>query len=440
MATSIYGGYLPQPGRWSANVKLGGVNTPPIEWIVDETLPVLGQDLHVPNHDWVVIARGRIVAPRATTLTRLDGRTVVTLANGVDPLDAPSTLTGNVPIGYAPFHFYREFAGMPADRPTVALHETIELPYTAVNEAYNVSPNTRLVVGECLMPYFGSNNSNDFIPADRGKLVRWVEKEMKVQSQTASAIVVLAEARFPAFKPHIIVAFTSIGLPIVSGATLSYNTDEDRWVATFSGPVESVIYEYGAGACQKVAQVVGIEPVGTAGGINATSHDLSGWLKWVTDNFGAWDWPPIMSVRPTSSATEALTISNNAASITNKPIVPFKPITVTVTGTLTDPNTGTETTLTGSELELADEIFFNDYTQGKYYDIDFLAGTITFASNLSVTAATISYFYENTFRDGLKYDAGILGLTDGRDSGIVGLPPHLDVAGVRGVLRVMILR
>jgi hypothetical protein len=32
-----------------------------------------------------------------------------------------------------------------------------------------------------------------------------------------------------------------------------------------------------------------------------------------------------------------------------------------------------------------------------------------------------------------------MGLTDGRDSGIIGLPPHLDVAGVRGALRIAVL-
>lgn len=443
MATSLYGGYVPQPGRWTNGHKIGHVNTPPIEFVIDETLPVLGQDKNFPNRDFIVVPPGRIVAAKATSLTRLFGTTVLTLANGVDPLDAPAGLTGNIPFGYAPYALYRDFSGLPADKPLGVMHETINVPYTTTNESYNTSSNggSRLVAGEWLMPYFGSVTETTGIFNHRGKLVRFLPKKVYSQVGTASGTWVLDSARFPAFKPRIILAFNAAGgFYSASGATLAWDTVTDRWTATFASFVPTtVVYEYGAAESQRIAQCIGIEPVGTAGGINASSHELAGWLKWVTDNFGAWDWPPIMNVSPSTSVTdEVVTLSSNAGTLAQFPVVPFKAITVKVTGTLTDEN-GLQTTLSGTELSLADENFFNDFTQGQYYDIDFLTGAITVAPNLSVTAITVSYYYETDFKDGLQYDAGIIGLTNGRDSGIVGLPPHLDVAGVIGVLRAMIL-
>lgn len=440
----IYGGFVPQPGRWHSGVKLGGVNTPPIEFLVDTRLPDLGQDQHYPNRDFIVIPRGRIVGPRPTDLTRQAGETVLTIATGVDPLNKPSFITEGVyPFGYAPFHIYRDFAGLPAERPLGVLHETIEVPYTVVNEAYNTNFNggSRLKVGEWLMPYYGSANKQSGVPQDKGKLVRFVARKVwQTSVSTASAQVELTNAPFPAFLPRVLIAFDGANVPVTSGATLTYSEQFAKWVASFGNAVKTVIYEYGADDCQRIAQCIGIEPVGTAGGINASNYEMSGWLKWVTDNFGAWDWPPILHVRPSTSVTnEVLSVdSNNEATVANKPVVPFKSITITVTGTLTKID-GTTQSLNGEVLALVDDHFFNDYTQGALYDLDMLTGKVRFASNLSITAATISYSYETDFRDGIKYDRGMFNLTDGRDSGLVGLPPHLDVAGVRGAIRAMIL-
>lgn len=444
---SLYMGFIPQAGRWNSGVKLGGVHTLPVEFVIDENLPPLGQDLNIPNRDWVVISRGRIVAARPTDLTRLFPQTVVTLATGVSPLiqnlSSYSWLSSaaNIPIGYAPFHFYRDFAGLPADKPVPVKHETIEVPYTTVNEAYNTSYNggTRLMVGEWVMPYFGSNNSKTQTANFRGRHVRWVEQRLyQTTVATASAIVILDKAEFPAFFPNVVMAWGPTGAVITTGwVSADYNQTYSKWQIEFGQPVSTVLYSFGASEQMRVGQIIGIEPVGDAGGLNATSHDLTGWLKWVTDQFGAWDWPPIMSVRPTTqSVNEAVTVDgNNQYQMAFFPVVPFKSITVVLTGTITDEN-GVTTSYSGKTMDLSDQVFFNDYTQGKYYNIDFLTGKLTFTSNVVVTAATVSYWYESQFRDGLKYDRGILNLTDGRDSGIVGLPTHLDVAGVRGALRI----
>lgn len=450
MPTSIYGGFLPQPGRWYSGVKLGGVNTLPVECVVDETLPSLGQDFHFPNRDFVVIPRGRVIGARATDLTRLLGTTILTLAQGVDPLNVPPQLSslyqfpGNMPIGYAPFHIYRDFSGLPADKPVAVNHETMELPYTAINEAYNLSTNggSRLLTGEWVMPYFGSNNSLTAIPQDKGKWVRYIPTQVYSQTYaTPSGSVQLTSARFPAFLPSILMAWTNAGTVVLTGATsVTYNVGFQNWTATFSqNNVAGVVYQYGAPEGMRYGMIVGIEPVGTAGGINSSSHELGGWLKWVTDQFGLWEWPPIVGTRPFNQATnEILSVTNNVAVTANRPIIPYKALTITVTGTLTSAD-GTQTSLNGQTLSLADTQYFNDYSQGQYYDLDWLSGTLTFSAALSITAATITYFYESNFREGLKYDAGIIGLTDGRDSGIIGLPTHLDVAGVRGVLRVAVL-
>jgi hypothetical protein len=437
-------GYVPGPGRWSSNVKIGGVETPPHEFILDETLPVLGQDLNLPNRDFVVIPPGRILGARATTLTRLFDTTVLTIANGIDPLDAPSFSAGTFPVGYAEYTFYRSFSGLDASKPLTTLHHTLELPYTATNESYNNSSNggSRLVVGEWLMPYYGSATSTTATPAHRGKLVRFVEKKVYQTDQgTASGCHQLPSATFPGLKPSIVSTWTNVNTFQTSGASsLHYNPSFGKWVACFGSLVTSVVYNSGASDCQRIAQCIGIQPVGTAGGINATSHELGGWLQWVTDNFGAWDFPPIMKRTPTTTVTnEVVAITAGAGTIANIPIVPFLPITVTVTGTLTNVNTGVQTTLTGEVLSLAEGDFFNDYSQGALYDINWLTGALTFASNLTVTNCTVTYSYEADFKDGLDYDAGILGLTSGRDSGIVGLPAHLDIAGVIGVMQVMIL-
>jgi hypothetical protein len=441
--TSIYAGYVPQPGRWHSGVKLGGVNTPPIEFDLDQTLPDLGRDPLYPNRDFIVIPRGRFVATKSLDLQYVGGKSLITVANGVDPNYAPSYATGTVPFGYAPFHMYRTFSGLPADKPLGVKHETIELPYTSVNDSYSnaLGLGTRLTVGEWVMPYYGSATAKIGTPVDKGKPVRWIPRKVYQTTATASGVVLLTSAPFPAFKPRILAAFTAAGVPVFSGTTqLDYSEANGKWQATFGTTVTTVMYEYGASDDQRIGQIVGVEPVGTASGLNSTSHDITGWLKWITDNFSAWDWPPIMNVRPTNTVTsEVVSIdANNEGNLAYYPVVPFRTVTVVVSGSIANPD-GTTTALSNTTMETADTLFFNDQTQGKYYDIDFLTGRIRFASNVTVYSCAVSYYYEGKFRDGLKYDAGILGLTDGLNSGLVGLPPHLDVAGVKGVLRIMVL-
>lgn len=447
LSDAVYAGMVPNGQKYSANTRLGQVFAPPIEFIMDDRLPPLGQDPHnnYLNRDFVVIPAGRIVAVKATDLTRLSGKTVLTLANGVDPLNAPTWAEGNLPFGYAPYKLFRNFAGLKADAPLGVNHEVVELPYTSINESYNHAGNggARLKAGEWLMPYYGSANAKQAVAVDRGKLVRYVPKALHRLDQAGAGTATLALARFPAFVPKIILALAADGSVVTEAPTLDYSEAADRWVATWAvaTTVTTVIYEYGADEGQRIGQVLGIEPIGTAGGINVAKHELHGWLKWVQDAYGNWDFPPMLNHRDAVDVVDEVVVISaaNTGSIANAPIVPRRKITVKVTGTLTHPD-GTEEVLTLTEMDYAEDNFFGMKAYGKYYSIDILTGAIEFTSNIAVTTCKVSYSYEVDFRRGMSWDArGITGLTDGSGgSGVVGTPAHLDVPGVLGALRVAI--
>lgn len=444
---AVYAGFVPNGQKYSSNTRLGQVFAPPIQFVMDDQLPPLGQDPNnnFLNRDFVVIPAGRIVAVKATDLTRQSGYSVITLANGVDPLAAPSFAKGCVPFGYAPYKLFRNFAGLKADAPLGVNHEVIELPYTGINEAYNTAGNggSRLVAGEYVMPYYGSATYKKPVALDKGKLVRWIPREIYRLDQVAATTATLSNARFPAFLPRVILALNA-GAVVTAAPTLTYDETAHRWVADFGAgnSVDTVIYEYGAADSQRVGQILQVEPIGTAGGINATKYEMHGWLKWVQDNFGAWDLPPILNTRDTVDVTdEVVAISAaNTGQLAGAPIVPRKPITVKVTGTLTLID-GTVTTLTDTVMDPAENSFFGMKAFGKYYNLDILTGAIEFTENVSITTCKVSYSYEVDFVRGQMWDGkGIQGLTDGTGgSGIIGVPAHLDVPGVLGALRVAIL-
>ena len=433
MAKQTYLGWINTPDRWHSGVKLGGVNTPPLQIVVDSTLPSLGQDVSRINRDMVVIPRGRVLGTRDTnTVSREDEFLEVTLANGVDPLDAPSFANGTLPVGYAPFNIYRDFSGLPAEAPVIVNHETIEVPLTAINNLYNTATNggTKLFAGELVMPFYGSAVKKAHVPKDVGKYVRYIPKKSYVQTQAASATAALTAAVFPAFKPEVLLAWNA-GTLVTSGVTsLDYNETSKNWEAVFGGPVTNVLYMWGAAESQVIGRLLQVEPI-------TATHSVNDWLEWVTTQISQFDLPPILNQHNFVNVTdEAVSLTNNVGTLANTPVIPYKTISVKVTGTLVLAD-GTSQTLSGETLALADGNHTNDQTQGLYYDIDMLKGTISFSSNLTITSVTVSYSYESSYTDGLVYDQGILGLT-GRDSGFAGLAPHLDVAGVLGVMRIAI--
>jgi hypothetical protein len=437
----------PNSQRFSAGHRLGQVAYTPIELDLDTSLPTLGQDANnnYLNRDYIVIPHGRIVGLRPRDLTDKDRKSILTMANGVDPLNAPTFAKySSTPFGYAPYHLFKGFRGLPADAPLGVRHETISMPYTSANESYNLSTNggSRLVVGEYVMPYYGSKDKQAANAVHTGKMVRYIGRHViKTVAGTASAQVLL-DAKFPAFLPTVLYAYDASGA-VYTGTepTLSYVEASGKWKATFATAVKGVVFEYGASDQQRIGQIMGIEPVGTAGGINGSTHEQTGWFKWVQTNYGAWEFPLILNRMASTAVTdEAVTVTDNAGTLAYAPVIPFKTVTVKVTGTRYETD-GTETALTDEVLTPMDEAFFGDVIRGTEYSIDILTGAIEFTGNLDVDSAKVTYSYEGDFRNGITWDAqGIFGLTDGSGpSGITGIQPHLDVVGVYGELRVAIL-
>lgn len=134
--------------------------------------------------------------------------------------------------------------------------------------------------------------------------------------------------------------------------------------------------------------------------------------------------------------TPVTVVSGSQYRLANVPIAPWKAINVYVTGSLVAPD-GTVTTLTSSTMSTAD-LPFVDYTLGQYYNVNPVTGDLFFSNNVTVSSVTVDYSYETSYRDGRLFNAGIIGLTDGRYSGIPGTPANLEVAGVVGSLRCII--
>lgn len=248
------------------------------------------------------------------------------------------------------------------------------------------------------------------------------------------------------------------GVPVdISEATLAYNTTAKKWVLGGLGTSVPalVVYEYGQGPEMIAGEVYGLE----------TLTDMPGYLKWVTDNFGAWSMPygnltfpqQIDSTKTVAGTAALLSLGDGAYSLNksasdaavavridgSKPIV----VTVSASGSVYVNIDGTLTALdAGAVLERAD-FPTADYTQGKHYTVNPVTGVIQFFGLYTSTGAaltatdvfTVSYYKESSFRPTPDYATGQVGLTDGQGgSGVVGTEPQFDVTGSIGILRVAI--
>lgn len=440
--TNYAGVFGPNREKFFGGTTVGEYRSAPLEIDIDEKLPSQGQDPnnHFNNQDYVVIPAGRIIGLKDDSLTSVAARCTGTLANGVSHLNAPSFAAYNsVPLGYAPQKYFKNYSGRPKEPVAAWRGDVIQVPLTAANEAYCTTNNggVRLKVGDALMPYYGSANKQVQNYAHTGKLVRWIPRRTIIATTAASATIDLAEAPFPAFKPVILAAFDASGALVYTSAnTLTYNEGTSKWRAVFAGAITTVLYEYGAQDAQRVGTALKIEPVGTAGGLNGSTHHLSGWLRWVSENFGNERLLLYERRGVTSVTNEVVNISSGVGTLAYKVVVPYKPVTVTVTGTLYNDD-GTTTTLTAKVLDPLDQDYLGNVIHGQYYDIDTETGRLVFTANIDVTNCTVSYSYETNYKNGLNWsERGILGLTDGSGgSNLVGLPADLDVVGVLGVLQ-----
>jgi len=406
---------------WAPGIKISGMNSPAEEWTIDPNLPPLGTDPRYPTLDQIVIPRGRLLAVRPDT-TSYTGLAVLTIADGVS----------NKPAGYTETNIFRQWQEKIQWMPSMSRQEFIEVPYVqSINGAYGTP-----AAGDRITAYFGSASSTAPVPQDRGKIVKWVEKKVfAMPTQTAATSAALMSANLPAFQPTIIMALNAGTVVYPSGSnsvSLAWNATLGAWVATFNVAVTNVLYSFGQAADQIAGEVIRVEPI-------SSSHHLSGWLEWVTDNFLAWEYPPQLLRVPTTSVTgevPATVVAGQQYRLGNKPIAPWLQINVYVTGSLTNPD-GSVTTLNNTLMSTAN-LPFVDYTLGQYYNINPVTGDLFFSSNVTVTSVSVDYSYETAYRDGRLFNAGVIGLTDGRYSGVPGTPANLEVAGVVGSLRCIV--
>ena len=413
---------------------LSGLEAPSDGYIIDPTLPVIGRDVNIPNLDEIVIARGRLLSVKDSSVVANapyanESRPVVTLANGADGRRLAGIGSDLRPMGFAETQYFRQYSEYVQPDPQVTKQKLVSLPYiTGSNGVYgNIRP------GDYVTASFGTANGNSVIAQEVGKVVKWVPRRLiNAHQGTAATLITLTGALYPAFVPNIISASNAGAYANPAGVTVAYNVSSNVWQATFSTAVSDVWFDYGQDVDNRAGQCASFEAVGNAGGQLNHNHRFAGWLDWVRDDYSMWAYPPLLTPRPytTITAETPNALGSNQYQLAVTPIVPGNTITVSVTGTRVDPNSGTSTTLTNNILPLADSTYYQDYTQGLDYDINFITGVLTIFSNVTVSSLTVTYSAETSFLDGKLYNPGQIGLTDGRFSGQPGTPANLELAGV----------
>lgn len=420
-----------------------------VEFLLDPTLSALGQDPFLPNANILTVPRGRLLGiknPQTSTLPAYaaEGKMILTLANGSEGQTSGGVSTDVYPIGFAEENYYRQYEETIQPFPAPTKDCVISLPYVDTsNGAYG-----RLKPGDYVTAYFGNANNSNPIPQEVGKVVKWVPKGLYFVHQAASTTVVLTQAVYPAFVPRLVSAANAGTNVSLSGATLAYDNAAHVWKATLGGAATDVYFEWGQTVQARAGQLISFEAVGNAGGALDHLHHFPGWLQWVRDNYGAWQLPPLTVPRPyTDIAGENIygnVVGTNQWRLGHYPVVPFRQINVYVTGTQVVPAPGTPATyqtinLDGTTpLPLANNTWLSDYCFGLDYMLNPVTGVLTLDSSITANAITVDYSYETGYLDGKLYDAGVLGLTDGRYSGVPGTPANLELYGVLAEMKVLI--
>jgi hypothetical protein len=217
-----------------------------------------------------------------------------------------------------------------------------------------------------------------------------------------------------------------------------------------------VVYQYGQGADQIAGEVVRVES------LKDISYHNS-WLKWVEDNFGSWQYPPMTRRVPTTlKSNDTCTALDGTVKkrwrLSNYPVDFRQQITIKIGGTVTDDQNVTSSySLEANPYTLPDAgSMFKDFSLGKYHSLNYLTGELVFTSNVNATGIQVTYNYETGYNQGVLFGAGQLGLTDGQntkdnftDNGqstaptatgnpFFGVPAHLDLADVVGELRFIV--
>lgn len=419
---------------------ISGIESMAEQFELDPSLPVLGQDPFLPNTDLIVIPRGRLLGVKnpqgiGRPSYAQEEKALVTLANGTEGMTINGLSTDVAPIGFAETPYFRSFAEQIQPRPGITKGKLISLPYVQTSNGAHGA----IKPGDYVTAYSGTTSSGAPIAQEVGKVVRFVEKSVFLAHQDLPGTTIqLTQAVLPAFQPRVYAA-ASIGafVPLNSAA---YAFNGNHWQVTLNAPVTDVFYEWGQSIQNRAGQCVSFQAVGNAGGALDHLHSFPGWLQWVKDNYDAWTVPPLSLPRPSTQILNEVPtqIGPNVYRVSQYPIVPARTIQVVVDGTRTDPNTGQTQTLTGYALPLATGTWLQDFTYGQDYVVNPLTGILTIESNINVTALKVSYSADISYLDGKIWNPGVLGLTDGRYSGVAGTPAHLELLGVVADMHVII--
>lgn len=461
MIGSIFGSVPVAGRRWAPQLVISGDVSPAEEFIVDPFLPPIATDALDPRRS-VVIPNGRLVAIGSKAAVGRDTafpykfdfkgmpdgmgyKSWITIHNGRD----------TNPCGISEYKMFKNWPEHPYNQPvTYRKHALCAVPYiTTYNDATGV-----LHTGDRISGHFGATNSTTAInPTLVGKPVKWVEKKVYTAiNDTAATTANLSGATYPGITPTLIFSqsTTSGYISQLSAATLVWSTTLNMWTVTgLPGGTIAVVYSSGQSPDQIAGEVVRVENLS-----DMSQHDS--WLRWVEDNYGAWEAGPMLTRVPMTQqvATRVAFTSGagavNIGQLAHYPIDFRQEITVTLTAGKYVDDSGVEQTVGATPYVLpGDGGLFQDYSQGRDYSINFLTGVIVLSSRITQPSiVTVAYNYETGYEQGKLWGAGVLNLTDGATSGALlnpegvstnqpqylGLPSHLDIASVVGELRFLV--
>lgn len=458
--------------RWTPQVEISGPNVGtvlPEEFIVDPYASTVGTDPFDPAAVIVIPAARFLAVGSQSSVFNGTNYTMGILDTGKPRLTLHDGYTTR-PVGMSVNQMYREINDFMTDSNTVKVRKGFEaeVPYVLSINAAHGTPRT----GSRLTGYWGTTSTatkSSVSGQHMGKPVLWnAAKTYAVQAVAASAVQ-LTVAVYPGITPTAIAAFSASGAVLEAVTTsFAWNTT-GYWQATFTGAGSATVNEfwfrYGQDADQIAGQVIRVRNL----------NDMMGtdnFAKWVELNPGDYmNFPPAfqrvaVTAISLSDATDYSTgetpstvTSGRQYRVANYPMSPHHPVTVYVSGTITD-ESGTQTTYAGGAgtsgwftlptNALSDQ---RRYFIGKYHTVNWRTGIIDISTNISVTGIRVTYSYITDTRLGaVLWGAGIIGLTDGgyitpsTSSGGVtvtpsktfGVPAHLNYTDVVGAMRVFV--
>lgn len=474
-------GYVPTGRNWDTQLEISGLDAPAETFKLDPSLPALGQDPKFPT-DLVAIPRGRIVGSKpqgvtsgSHTISAVSASvdqtqanshdTVLTFANPANyDVAASAAATPTRPVGFAGYAMYKQAHADAAQwKPAVFKNRLIQVPYIASAAAFTNAAFGNLKNGDYVMAYpgysgWGSTTAYD--PRDAGKIVKWIPRKVFAWTGTAAATATLNGVTgfngFSPFQPRIIAAFTSGGAPATIN-TVTWLAGTGWQTSGATSDIRTIIFDYGCDFDDAAGQVLGTELL---------EADMPGWLRWVQDNYGAWDLPRqqipgLTTASATASGTSELSLvstGSNTWTITTVPygtqIAGYKPIQVKFSSQVEylDEN-GSWVVLAANtalpRIRTAGGVYSGDYTRGYNYAINPVNNTLSIwgvrldSGDTAITTSSIITisFYVETVADGRGYASGQMGITDGAGGSTgayPGIPRELDVTSSVGILKVMI--